>query len=260
MQDLKAYAHMVLASIFLLLFLPSVLYAFDKKQGILIEPDIVVISSFFSGVQMHITCDLPTDCQAVLSIRGKRIEAELMRKSHQWELWINRGEVDIDKVPVLYIALSSSPHLLSRSPDNFPWGYDALEKEARFSGRLKPSEDVKVFNEFIQLKERYKLYQLYPGDLKVDRLNSDQWNATADFRLPSRIKPGMYYVTLWVIRDHSVVEQRDNFFEVRLRGLPRLLNSLAMEHGIIYGFMAVMIAMLAGIITGLAFHHRVDGH
>ena len=260
MYRLKTYGHMIAVSIVLFFLLPTLLWATDGNQDIRIEPDTVTISSFFSGVQMHITCNLPPESQAVIAVRGKRIEEELMRKSHQWELWMDRGEVDINNAPILYIALSSKSLLLSRGTDDFPWGYDALEKEARFSGKLKPSEDYKIFNEFIQLKERDKLYRLYPGDLQINRISPAQWEAKAVFSLPSRIKPGVYYVTLWIITEDSVINRKDSFFEVRRQGLPQLLNSLAMKHGIFYGFIAVIIAMIVGMLTGLAFHHRGSGH
>jgi hypothetical protein len=251
---------MTMAGVILFIFSPSLLFAADENRDIGIEPDAVTISSFFSGVQMHITCNIPPESQAVLSIRGKSIEAELMRKSHQWELWMNKGQVDISNAPVLYIALSSEPELLFRGSGEFPWGYDALEKDAGFKGRLKPSEDYKIFNEFIRLKERDKLYHLYPGDLKIDRISPGQWEAEADFSLPSRIKPGLYWITLWIMKDHSIVERRESSFNVQLQGLPRLLNSLAMKHGLIYGFAAVAIAMIVGILTGLAFHSIRGGH
>ena len=260
MQGLKKYRRWTIAGLILLFALPSPLWASDKIPDIHIQPEVVTILSFFSGAQMHITCDLPPDSQAVLSIRGKRIEEELMRKSHKWELWMNRGEVDVYNAPTLYIALSSEPYLLSRGAGEFPWGYDALENEARFSGMLKPSEDDTIFNEFIQLKERDKLYRLYPGDLKIKRISPDQWKAMADFRLPSRVKTGTYYVTLWIIRNGSVTDQSNDFFEVRQQGLPELLRSLAMNHGTFYGFMAVVIAMIVGMLTGLAFHRRGSGH
>ena len=259
MNYLKAYGRVTMSALVIFFISSSQLRASDN-QNIRIQPEKVNISSFFSGVQMHISCYLPPNSQAVLSIRGKKIEEELMRKSHQWELWMNRGEVDIDNAPILYIALSSESYLLSRSQGRFMWGYDTLEREARFSGRLKPSEDYKIFNEFIELKERDKLYHLYPGDLKIDRINPDKWKAKADFHLPSRIKPGVYYVTLWIIRNGSVVDRRDDSFEVRQQGLPLLLNSLAMKHGMIYGFIAVLIAMIVGMLTGFAFHRRGSAH
>jgi hypothetical protein len=258
MPSLKAYGHRAIAGLILLFVLPSPLWAAGRNPDI--QPEVVTISSFFSGVQMHITYDLPPNSQAVLSVRGKRIEEELMRKSHRWELWMNRGEVDIDNAPMLYIALSSDPRLLSRDRGEFPWGYNALEKEAEFSGSLKPSEDDIIFNEFVQLKERDKLYHLYPGGLKISQISPDQWQAMADFHLPSRVKPGTHHITLWIVRNGAVIDRLDDSFEVRQQGMPELLHSLAMKHGIFYGFMAVVIAMTVGLLTGFASRRRGGGH
>lgn len=247
-----------MAGLILFFALSSSLWAEGKNPDI--KPEVVTILSFFSGVQMHITCKLPPNSQAVLSVRGKRIEEELMRKSHRWELWMNGGEVDIDNAPILYIAFSSEPGLLSRSRDEFPWGYDALEKEVRFTGALKRSEQNTIFNEFVQLKERYNLYRLYPGGLKITRISPDQREAAAYFHLPSRVRPGIYHVTLWIIRNGSVIDRRDDSFEVRLQGLPALMLSLVMRHGVFYGFIAVVLAMIVGMLAGLAFHRRGGGH
>jgi hypothetical protein len=161
---------------------------------------------------------------------------------------------------LLYIALSSDPRLLSPGGGDFPWGYNAVERRAKFSGRLKPSEDDIIFKEFVQLKERDKLYRLYPGGLKITQVEPNRWQAQASFHLPSRLKPGTYHVALWIVRDGLVTERRDDSFEVRRAGLPEFLSSLAMKHGIIYGFLAVALAMVVGMLTGLAFHRRVGGH
>ena len=71
---------------------------------------------------------LPANCrrnvQAVLSVRGKKIEEEMMRKSRHWDLWMNSGEVDIYDTPMLFIALSSDPALLTAGDfpgDIAPW-------------------------------------------------------------------------------------------------------------------------------------------
>lgn len=248
----------MLAGMVLLLLLSSPAGA--AGNGLEVQPGVVAISAFFSGVEMHITGDLPPDSQAVLRIRGKRIEEELMRKSHHWDLWMNSGEVDIDHAPMLYIALSSNPDLLSAGAGDFPWGYSVVEEKAEFIGQLKPSEQDTIFREFVQLKERDKLYHLYPGGLKITRTGSGQWQASASFHLPSRIKPGLYHVALWIVRDGQVTERRDSSFEVRREGLPEFLHSLAKSHGAFYGFLAVALAMATGMLAGLAFHSRGGGH
>ncbi len=224
-----------------------------------IEPEVVKISSFFSGVTMHITGDIPPGSQAVLRVRGKRIEEELMRKAHHWDVWMNSGEVDIIRAPRLYFVLSSDPGLIGPHDSDFPWEYDEVAKEATVSGKLNPSERNAIFKEFVELKERDHLYRLFPGGLKIDR-DGDRWRAEADVRLPSRLIPGTYHVALWAVRDGKEIERHDALFEARREGLPEFLHSMAVGHGVVYGFLAVAIAMVVGMITGLAFHRKGGGH
>ena len=225
-----------------------------------VKPKVVRITSFFSGVRMHFTADIPPDTQAVLRIRGKRIESELMRKAQLWELWLNSGEVDIGNTPGLYIVLSSDPRLLSPSADNYPWGYAALEREARFRGRIKASEDLFVFNEFVRLKEKDELYHLYPGGLTITPIGDGRRQVRAEVPLPSRLKPGLYRVALWIVRNGRTTDRLDASFEVRREGVTKFLNALAMKHGVFYGFLAVALAMVVGMLTGFVFKHRSGGH
>jgi hypothetical protein len=258
MRGVRGYERAVLVGLILLLVTSVPLWAAASRLEV--QPEVVKISSFFSGVEMHITGEVPAGCQAVLRVRGKRIETELMRKAHHWELWMNSGEVDIGHAPGLYIALSSDPRLLSSDAGHYPWSYDALERGANFSGHLRPTEDDTIFKEFVQLKERDKLYRVYPGGLKITQTGPDQWQAEADFHLPSRLKRGTYRVALWIVRDSEIIERRDTTFEVRRVGLPEFLHYMAKEHGVLYGFLAVALAMVVGMLTGLAFQRRGGGH
>ena len=227
MTGLADHGRAALAGLILLLASALAVPAAAAEDEIVIRPEVVTISAFFSGVQMEISADLPPGSQAVLRVRGKRIEEKVMRKSHHWELWMNSGEVDIDHVPLLHIVLSSDPSLLSPEITGVPWSYRTLEKRAKFTGRLKPSEDMTIFKEFVQLMERDKLYRLYPGGLKISRLSPDRWQAQASFPLPSRIRPGAYRVALWVVQGGQVVQRRDASFQVKREGVPDFLSSLA---------------------------------
>ncbi len=209
---------------------------------------------------MNISGDLPLGSQAVLTISGKRIEEEMMRKSRHWDLWMNSGEVDIDNAPLLYIALSSEPTLLDREKGDFPWGYAALEKVAEFTGRLKPVEDDTIFKEFIQLKERDKLYHLYPGGLELTNSGTGEILARASFHLPSRIKPGTYNVTLWILQNGKIQEKRTSTFDVKLQGMPAVLQGMAKKHGVAYGLLAVAVAVTVGMLTGMVFRRKGGGH
>lgn len=249
-----------LAGLILLSALCSVSLAVGADSKLAVQPESITISSFYSGTDMKINGDLPSGCQAVLTIRGKRIDEEMMRKARHWDLWMNSGEVDIDNAPLLYIALSSDPTLLGGNNDDFPWGYASLEKAAKFTGRLKPVEDDTIFQEFIELKERDKLYHLYPGGVQITSAGADASQAQASFHLPSRIKPGTYHVALWVLRNGKVLEKRTAIFDVKLGGMPAVLQNLAKRHGVAYGLLAVAVAMTVGMLTGIVFRRRGGGH
>lgn len=258
MPNLRTCRRALFGALLLVLALPTPWAA--ANGNLVVQPPLVLINSLFSGQQMQITADLPPGSQAVLEVRGKRIEQELMRKARHWDLWMNSGEVDIENAPLLYIVLSSDPRLLSRTATHMPWGYMAQENRAVFRGRLKQVEDPTIFKEFVDLKERDKLYHLYPGGLKITHPSPEHWQAQAHFRLPSKVKPGRYKVKLSVIQEGKVTEVRATHFQVQLEGLPRFLSSLAQSHGMFYGLLAVGLAIAVGMLTGLIFGRRGGGH
>ncbi|MCB2185522.1 MAG: TIGR02186 family protein [Deltaproteobacteria bacterium] len=231
-----------------------------NEGKLVVEPPAVGINAFFSGINLTVTGDLPPGSQAVLTVRGKRIEEELMRKSRHWDLWMNSGEVDIDNAPLLYMASSSTPELLSPAAGEVPWGYAAIERNVKFSGNLKPVEDDAIFREFVELKERDKLYTLMPGGLAITQTSPGQWQARASFHLPSRLKHGTYHVSLWVLQDGKLVAKHSTTFQVELEGLPAFLHAMARNHGILYGLLAVAVAMGVGMLSGLVFRRKGGGH
>ena len=107
MSSFKTHCHAVIWSLFLLLALPCASGAGTEK--LLVRPDLVQVTTLFSGAYIEVSSNIPAGSQAVVEIIGKKIEEELMRKSRHWDLWLNSGEVDIDNVPVLYFALKQRP-------------------------------------------------------------------------------------------------------------------------------------------------------
>jgi len=254
----KRYPQALLTGLIMLLSFWSIPAA-EAAGNLVIRPVSIAISSFFSGTDMTISGELPAGCQAVLTLRGKRIDEEMMRKSRHWDLWMNSGEVDIDNAPLLYIAFSSDPILFNNSAE-YPWGYAALEKSVKFIGRIKPVEDDTIFNEFVQLKERDKLYHLFPGGLTITSQESGEELARASVHLPSRIKPGTYHVTLWILQKGTILDKQTAAFDVSLTGLPQLLQGMAKKHGVAYGLFAVAVAVMVGMLTGIVFRRKGGGH
>ena len=58
---------------------------------------------------------------------------------------------------------------------------------------------------------------------------------------------------LTAIRDGQAVEQQCVPLAVQMIGFPALLMSLAYEHALLYGILAVVIAIFTGFVMGYLF-------
>ena len=226
-------------------------------QSLTVTPSVLEIDSFFGGAEVSVSADLPEGSQAVIEVMGKEVEEDMMRKGRHWDLWMNMGEIDIDGAPFLYLLMSSAPRPIG--PGNRPWGYDALRKGVSFRGRFRKGERPELFREFIQLKEGHGLYGNFPGAVKISRLNATRSVARATFHLPSRVPEGIYRVCLTVTQEGRITERRCTSFKVVMTGVPAFLTFLASRHTVLYGLLAICVAVAGGFLSGFLFRPRRRG-
>jgi hypothetical protein len=222
-------------------------------QRIHVEPQSLEVGTFFGDADLRVWGDVPQGDDVVIEVLGADVEQEFMRKGRRWELWMNVGEVDIEGVPRLYLLASSSPQLMKLPAATVPWGYDALKKGAGFKGQLKESEESRIFDEFIQLKESQELYGIFPGAaaLSSDAGSDSRWEAV--FQLNSRISPGSYRVCVWTVRNGLIQKQECIPFTVTVVGIPAYLSALAKGQPIFYGLLAVAMGIVLGLLSGILF-------
>jgi hypothetical protein len=219
-----------------------------------LTPPGIKIGAFFDGLQLTVSGEIPSECQAVVEVIGERVEEELMRKARRWEMWVNVGEIDIEGVPYLYYAMSSSPELLAPQPPDRPWGYPALHRAAEFKERSRSVRTTHLFGEFIKLKEDHGLYRIFPGALKVfPAQQNGRSRFEGVFRFPARLPVGTCRIRLQVIRGQRIIEQQSAALQIQLVGLPAVLVSLATDNAVVYGCLALGIAAATGLLCGLVF-------
>jgi hypothetical protein len=74
--------------------------------------------------------------------------------------------------------------------------------------------------------------------------------------VPSRLSPGQYTVEVAAVRNDEIVARASMPVNVALTGFPALLSSLAFANGAMYGILATVIAVLAGLGIGLVFQSK----
>jgi hypothetical protein len=220
--------------------------------GLTVSPAAVQIGTFFHGQTVKIAATIPAGAQAVLEVIGTNADEHLMRKGRRGGLWMNVGEIVVHDAPSLYLVMSTSKELLSSAPPDATWGYQALKKDIRLTGRIETGEQEEFLGQFFQLKESDQVYATFPGALKISAAGEES-KLEAAFPLPTNTKPGTYKVCLSVIKDGLVVDRPCTNLTVEMVGFPALLASLAYQHGATYGVVAVVIAIITGFAMGFLF-------
>jgi uncharacterized protein (TIGR02186 family) len=250
---------------FLLLFLPMVLsiprslpaQSQDKPPSLDVAPDLIRISTFYRGADVHIRAELPDGCDgAVLKIQGEDEEIQLNRKGRVSIFWLNVDEVTVSGAPGIYMINSSGPlNGICTRKDQNAWtlGYEALERRIRFqSGKALSGSE---FPEFISLKENNGSYQR-TTEARLTQNGDRQPALEADFYIPPVMPSGSYPIKLYCFKDLVLMAQSSAEIRVEKIGLPNYLYGLAHTHPAYYGLLAIVIAMATGIIMGLVFGSR----
>jgi uncharacterized protein (TIGR02186 family) len=249
-----AYQKKVVWWLGLLLLLGLPRGASSASLELQVAPGLVGIGASFQGAQVTVSGQIPPGSQAVVEVLGENSVEELMRKGRRGGLWMNVGEIKVKGAPSLYLAMSTTPELLS-SPQGeaAAFGYQALQKCLTFCGCLEEKESPRFFQEFLKLKESEGLYGTFPGALKIAATNPGGDEVQGTFRLPAKTAPGQYQVCLSVLSEGRLLGRKCVPLQVAMVGFPAALSDLAYQHGALYGILAVIIAIVTGFVMGFIF-------
>ncbi len=241
---------LILACLLTSLAVPT---AFAASRDLRLTPSEIHIRETFQGAPMSITATVPPQSLSIIEIKGESHKQELLRKGRRGGLWMNVGEVEVQAAPSMYLMLTNESGAILKKDIGANFGYAALKKIILFSGELPKAGANVLFEQFLQLKESEGLYGIFPGAIKVKETNSEGAKIEGNINLPSNIAPGTYQVVLSVVKDEKLLEQEITEFTVEMKGLPKLLSSLAFEHALLYGSLAVIIAIVCGFLMGFVF-------
>jgi len=231
------------------------------------SPDQVPIGLLYDGVAIEVRASVPSGSQAAVRLVGERDELVLKRKAKRGGiLWMNAGEVSFEGIPVVYQLLTSAPlaelgsaELLAEMQLGYEW--------------LVPAEDANASlrDELVKLKERDGLYGISERGLAepedgaklptspasgCEAGDEPQTELAGVVRLPALAPPGDYQVELIAFSGGQASSLGSAPVRLERAGVVRAMYRLAMDHGLLYGCLAVIVAILAGLFTGLIFKSK----
>jgi len=189
---------------------------------------------------------LPDDAsplQVIIMVTGPVRTVIVRKKERRWGIWVNTESVQVDAAPSHYTIATTGPldEILSAT-DQLRYNI-GLDRLVRTVGEVNDTNDVPAFNEaVVRLRQRAGLYSEQDGlvDLQQETLFS-----TA-IALPADLVEGDYTVRILLARDRTAIGVVDSVIAVRKAGLERWIYTMAHEQPLLYGILALLVALFAG--------------
>lgn len=227
-----------------------------------ISVDKVPVSSSFDGTDIVIFGSIEGAEQAalfrgeydvVVRVQGAPEDVTIRKKERIGGIWINNKSEQYQSVPSFYAILSARPlNLISNSIELAPnaLGINNLGKNVPVAGEKTLIMNPGEFSDaLLRLRIEEDLFSEIPGTLQ--QLSPSLFRAT--LALPANVPIGSHNVTAFLFRNGEVLATNESSFRIEKVGFERWIYNLAHEQGLLYGIMAVLLAIFTGWAANAIF-------
>lgn len=229
-----------------------------------LKPNHIAMGATFNGTMISVTGKIPAGAEVLIRLLGHYSDAKLKKKGRALGfLWMNMGAVEFQNIPSVFLLFPSNALEKFSKNDSDGWrkiglGFGALEKQAKI---IPASEDKKkLFKDFRKLKESAELYGIQKNRVHYGNMGGPMKPFTAAMSIPSDIPQGTYSLQVFAIKNASIVASAEQPITAEEVGFPATLSFLAFHHATLYGVLAVVVALIAGLVTGIVFKGAKGGH
>lgn len=195
--------------------------------------------------------DRPVDIAVVLRGPGESIIVREKRKIAG--IWINADSARFRSMPSFYAIASSRPLdriVNDRTAAIFELGVDNLQLSP--SSPESAEEQRRFEAGLVDLKRRGGFYVEGTNGVEI----SEGVLYRARIAIPARVPVGRYTAETFLIQDGRVLAAAVREVEIDKSGFERFVATAAERHSFIYGFCAIVIALLSGWIASLVFRRN----
>jgi len=257
---MKLYQKVLAGLLLLMLICLPGLASAAVPGTVTVTPSAINIGASFNGIDLTVEGSIPKDADAVVRFKSGEQDVALKRKGKAMGiLWMNMGKVTFHHCPDIFMV--ATPQSLTEESDRWKGlnlGISSLISQIEIT---PVSEDKNsLFDEFVKLKSKHGAYASGFGKVTYQAPTNDSKPFSATISIPSGLKPGSYQVEVFTVKDGAVESKDQTSVDVEETGFPKFLSSLAFGKPLLYGIVSVIIALAAGLLTGLIFQGGNEGH
>lgn len=225
-----------------------------RELSVALSQTVVAITTQFTGAELILFGAKEGPGDIVVVVRGPLRDQIVRRKDKVGGIWVNRADVEFDRIPAFYAVASNRPVeeiLSARVRKTHQIGVEYLDLAPKAHSAL-PTE-VPAFREaLIRNKQREGLYSVRPGI--VNFLTGQLFSTRIHF--PANVSVGQFGVDVHLVRNQDIVVTETRLINVRKLGVEANIYDFAHRYPFAYGILAVLLAVAAGWVANAIFRKK----
>lgn len=189
----------------------------------------------------------------VIVLRGPSETQVVRRKRRMLGLWINTDPVRFRGVPTFFALASTRPVGLFLDAKTIgELGLDPAALARLEGGTPSDTDSASYRRALVRLKQAQGLYRVSPTGLVMEEDGAFK----APFIIPANAPVGTYSVEVILFRGGRMVQRKPGEVVISRIGIEKTIYTAAQEQPLLYGVVAVLLALAAGYAAAIAFRRR----
>lgn len=223
-----------------------------NAQGLIADASryLVAITTGFVGTDVLLFGATEGEGDVIIVVRGPTRNEVVRRKGRHAGIWVNEKEATFRDVPSFYWLAASKPvEALLRPASLERHGIGVQHLPLNVVGQLDGDVLAGFRAGLIRNKVLGSLFTVRPKN--VTFLGQRLFRSRIHF--PANVPTGAYTVNVFLVRDGRVASAQTVPLTIAKVGLGADVYRFAHNSSALYGLIAIAIALLAGIFTGIIF-------
>ncbi len=210
----------------------------------------IEITSGFTGADVLLFGMREGDGDVVVVLRGPPEPLVVRRKARTLGLWLNRDDIVFTDAPGYYAVAASRPLAEIAAPDlleDLAIGFENLP--LTLFEAAEPNE-VGIFRKAL-FRNMGKIGLYIGATAEITFVGSQLFRTRFEF--PANVPTGLYHADVYLLDGGALVSRRTTALQISKTGFEAAMFSFARNQPLLYGLVAVAVALMAGWTAGVVF-------